>query len=502
MGLADAYLWLAGDHHVHTHYSFDGQYRVLDQVSQASRYGLDWLVITDHGSLAHARLGVRKVNPDIRRARAAHPRILVFQGVEWNVPAAEHATVMVAPSPDEVAVLTEFTTTYDGLVTGTGPGSSANEALAVAGLAFLARAVRSGRLADALMLANHPARNGIDAPHEIRNWRDTAPDIAVGMECAPGHQAAGIPAPRGAGGRRGEYHCSPSPDSFAGYPPDCYRTFGGFDWMTTTVGGFWDSLLAEGRPWWITANSDCHRVYEDCTKNAVGKVAGAAWDTDGRTFDVFGRYGDPVDAGGPQLGYTDFWPGYYTRTHVGTTSRAYRAVMAGIRAGRIWVSHGDLIRGLAVRVRCGDDCGVTLGGRLAVAVGATVGVEITLTLAGTPNFGGQVPTLARVDMITGPVTGTPADRDVFTAPGARLTRSWEVGRNAGTVMLSHTFRDVRAPFYLRLRGTDGNRVGPGPYGVVVDPCGPVIDVAGDADPWADLWFYSNPVWVLSAEPGR
>ncbi|MFD1050973.1 hypothetical protein ACFQ1S_38320, partial [Kibdelosporangium lantanae] len=38
---------------------------------------------------------------------------------------------------------------------------------------------------------------------------------------------------------------------------------GGFDWMTATVGGLWDSLLAEGKPWWITANSDSHNVYAD-----------------------------------------------------------------------------------------------------------------------------------------------------------------------------------------------------------------------------------------------
>jgi hypothetical protein len=33
-------------------------------------------------------------------------------------------------------------------------------------------------------------------------------------------------------------------------------------------------------------------------------------------------------------------------------------------------------------------------------------------------------------------------------------------------------------------------------GKAVDPAGPAIDVVGDADPWMDLWFYSNPVWVL------
>ncbi|WP_351228681.1 hypothetical protein [Streptomyces sp. NPDC002133] len=30
----------------------------------------------------------------------------------------------------------------------------------------------------------------------------------------------------------------------------------GFDQMTARVGGLWDSLLGEGRRWWITATSD------------------------------------------------------------------------------------------------------------------------------------------------------------------------------------------------------------------------------------------------------
>jgi hypothetical protein len=38
----------------------------------------------------------------------------------------------------------------------------------------------------------------------------------------------------------------------------------------------------------------------------------------------------------------------------------------------------------------------------------------------------------------------------------------------------------------------------GLLGAAVDPAGPAIDVVGDADPWRDLWFYSNPVWVLPA----
>jgi hypothetical protein len=56
---------------------------------------------------------------------------------------------------------------------------------------------------------------------------------------------------------------------------------------------------------------------------------------------------------------------------------------------------------------------------------------------------------------------------------------------------------VDGPKYFRLRGTDGNRSATGLMGAAVDPHGPAADVLGDADPWKDLWFYSNPLWVLT-----
>jgi hypothetical protein len=99
--------------------------------------------------------------------------------------------------------------------------------------------------------------------------------------------------------------------------------------MTATVGGLWDSLLAEGKPWWISANSDSHQVYRDTLKPGTGKATGS--------------YGPPVDTGAPILTYGDFFPGYYSNTVVGATDRSYAAVMANIRAGRMlctaaWVS--------------------------------------------------------------------------------------------------------------------------------------------------------------------
>ncbi|MDH2429013.1 PHP domain-containing protein [Sphaerisporangium sp. TRM90804] len=482
----DGYRWLAGDHHIHTQYSSDGIYKVIDHVRHANANGLDWMVITDHGGATHARIGVEKVNPDIVAARQAVQDTLVFQGLEWNIPAAEHGTVFVAPGRREVATLKEFENGFDGSVKGASANTPQNEALAIAGLNFLAESVRKRRVDDALFLANHPSRKGLDSPHEIRGWRDAQPGIAVGMEGAPGHQAAGIPKPHGPGGGRGFYDSNPGADSFPAYPAESYKTFGGFDWMTSTVGGLWDSLLAEGKSWWISANSDSHTVYADTSARGPGS-----------DFDANGKYNDPVYGGGAMnLAAGDFWPGFYSRTHVGSRDFSYTSVMEGIRNGRVWVDHGGLISSLIVRARQSGRRGVTLGDTLHVRKGAKVEVSIEITLANLPNWAQYVPTLARVDVIQGDVTGPASDKDVFTTPSTKVVKSYEVGRNTGTVKFVYQVGAVDRPVYVRLRGTDGNRTAPGLLGAAVDPNGPAIDVFGDADPWKDLWFYSNPIWIV------
>jgi hypothetical protein len=107
-------------------------------VRHGNAYGLDWMVITDHGGPQHARIGVEKVNPEIVAARAEIPDTLVFQGLEWNIPAAEHGTVFVHPGRDEVAVLKEFENAFDGTVKGAGDPTSGS-APAVAGSRSAAR---------------------------------------------------------------------------------------------------------------------------------------------------------------------------------------------------------------------------------------------------------------------------------------------------------------------------------------------------------------------------
>ncbi len=478
---------------MHSVYSHDAKYTFSQQAMRAAQFGLDWMVFTEHSNVGHAQGGFLKEHAEVLRARAENPRLLIFQGLEWYIPAAEHATVFTAPGPNEATVLRDFELTFDGKLlqrTEGAAGAAAtagNEALAVEAIRWLAAQRRAGTIPDALVLANHPSRLGIDSPHELRAWRDADPDLMIGMEGAPGAQGAALPG-RGANSIRGEYENKPSAQSWPGYPPEAYLTYGGFDWMTATVGGLWDAMLAEGKLFTVTSNSDNHRTVHDTLRNGD-------W-TPGQNFDNTGKLPDPVEAGSPQPG-SDFWPGQFSRTHVGVTSYGYREVMAGLRAGRVWVDHGQLVDGLDVRLTRADrqGGGATLGGRLRVRRGERLALTVTITPASRPNFHGELPRLAHVDVIRGAVRGPVRDRDVWRAPDTRVARTVDVGRRTGTYTLRIPIGQVRDSFYLRLRGSDGRRNGAGPLGSSVDPHGPIAHRPGEGDPWLDTWLYTNPIFV-------
>ncbi len=75
-------VWLAGDHHIHTKYSPDGQYEIVEQVRQAARHGLSWCVITDHGGPRHDKVALEQAYPELLAARKAHAGMHIFQGLE------------------------------------------------------------------------------------------------------------------------------------------------------------------------------------------------------------------------------------------------------------------------------------------------------------------------------------------------------------------------------------------------------------------------------------
>lgn len=472
--------WLAGDHHIHTQYSSDAFYQVKQQAQYAKDYGLDWLVITDHGRVAHEKVSIDRTLTDVQAAREALKGTLIFQGLEWNIPSAEHGTVFFAPGPNEADLLHFFEKSFDGVVL-YGAKSTASdkeiEQKAAEALAWMSAQVKAGRSAAGLFLANHPARRGLDSPHEIRMWNDAAKDIAVGFEGAPGHQAAGLGyEDDGPASARGFYDFAPLADSHKAYPPEAYRTHGGFDWMTAKVGGLWDSLLAEGRRWWITANSDSHANWRDTWKRGDGI---GQYDDDKSAF--FGAYGDPVRTPSQQRGYGDYYPGFYSKTFVGATKADYPDVMEGIRSGRMWVVHGGLITSLDVAA-----AGQTFGGTAKVKKGDDLEITISFETGTKPNFIGDTPRLRRVDIISGPVVGSLGDADAMAAVETKVVRSFDISQ-AGSVKLTHKFTKVDRSFYFRLRGTDGNVSAPGSIEPRLDP--------QPVNAWKDLWFYANPIFV-------
>ena len=160
--------WLVVDHHVHSIYSHDAKYTMDMILDRAQQFGVDAIAYTEHANLGRAHQGgVWEANREVRRARENRD-MLVFQGLEWYIPAAEHGTVLVAPGPNEARLLRTFELLYDGKLNGWEkpiPGSAqvaewegyANEAIA-----WLGERKAAGFIDDVLVLANHPSRLGMN----------------------------------------------------------------------------------------------------------------------------------------------------------------------------------------------------------------------------------------------------------------------------------------------------------------------------------------------------
>jgi hypothetical protein len=447
--------WLAGDHHVHSWFSVgvkpaadpslppvlvkagDASNPITTNAAMAARHGLSWMVATDHGGPNHARLNRDEAYPELVRARRATPAVLQFWGMELDTPAAEHSSLILPRSASERDVLFGIESRYNRREPWPADPGRNEEA-------FMLEALRHMRALPQppVVIANHPSRSspevgryGLVSPSELRAWNDTAPEVAVGMEGAPGHQATSLK-PDGAldpKGDRGGYSRAP--------------TQGGFDQMTARLGGFWDSMLGEGRRWWITSTSDSHRHYTD--------------------------------------GGSDFWPGEYSKTYV-KAAHTYDDVLDGLRKGRVFVTLGDLVSEVEVTAMTADGTRrADIGGQLDVAAGSDVTVVIRVRDPSGKNFGGYAPDVARIDLIQGAVTGPVADRQQDTNPTTRVVRRFTPGtwvREGERLSMTYVLRDVRQSSYVRIRGTNGAELEPQP-----DPLG--------EDPWSDLWFYANPVFV-------
>ena len=108
-----------------------------------------------------------------------------------------------------------------------------------------------------------------------------------------------------------------------------------------------------------------------------------------------------------------------------------------------------------------------------------------------------VPQVAFIDIIGGPITGAATDPQTLRAPRTTVLKSFDTRGRTGRFTLTHTFAHVTESFYVRFRGSDGRQNGVGYHGAQVDPRGPVMggERAREADPWKDLWFYANPIFI-------
>lgn len=415
--------WRAGDHHVHSEYSgrfdtatspptfhkgADAVYPIVTNAVMAKHFGLSWVMCTDHGGPTHSKVNLELAYPDLLRSRVLVPEVLQFWGMEFDAPALDHHTLMIPHHGEEAQQLYELERRFAKLDPFPADPGRDTEAKMVE---FLKTANAMERRP--LVIAHHASRSatglgvyGQDTPREFRNGNDAAPDVYVGFEGAPGHQAGPL-----VGGARGGYGNHP--------------TYGGFDQMTARLGGLWDALLGEGRRWWITATSDSH----------------VHWTRGG----------------------SDFWPGEYSKTYV-MARQDYADIMDGLRNGRVWVGTGDLIASLdltAAHRGASASMGETLtvGGR----GGTDVGIEIRFRPPAGRNGNGDRPEVRRVDLITGSVTGPVTDRDADTNPTTKVVARFgpdDWRRQGGEYVIRHTLRDVDGDMYARVRGTSTDEAEP------------------------------------------
>lgn len=449
--------WLAGDHHIHSEYSTgytiadsvndgvptpvlgaDGRYAISLNAQKAREHGLRWMVSTDHGGPNHSKLNYEEAYPSLVLSRESVPEVIQFYGMEFDTPGADHSSMIMPHSHHERETLRDIESRFSKRDAYPRDPERDTEPKMLEALTYM-----RGVAAPPVVIANHPSRSargvgeyGLYSPREFRDWNDTAPNIAVGMEGAPGHQASAIKRDGSidSTGARGGYRNSP--------------TLGGFDQMTALLGGFWDSMLGEGRRWWVTSTSDSHVHWRE--------------------------------------GGSDFWPGEYSKTYV-QARPTHDDILDGIRNGRVFVTTGDLVSQVDVTASVAGDARrrAGIGGTLLVPEGRDVLVTIRVRDPAGTNHHGDSPVVSRVDLIMGDVVGRAADRTLDRNPTTRVVQRFTASdwaRDGEFLSMSYTLRNVQQTSYIRVRGTNGSELEPLP-----DPRG--------EDPWTDLWFYANPVFL-------
>ncbi|NEW85481.1 MAG: hypothetical protein GZ094_24395 [Mariniphaga sp.] len=491
--------YVTGDFHQHTTYT-DGSWSIGYVMAKNNSYKLDFWANSEHGGGFTRNAAVSGLdlngasvlwssytpNPakgkansgnmwrwqsiaeysylEILKARALYPTKTVIQGMEWNVPGHEHASTAIITNQfianSNANPVAEFEYKFDG-----------NDADDQGGANNWIKSVQTGhaKTIEAItwmqtnyktagwIIPAHPERKKLYTIADFRDMNNAGPDVCFGFESMPGHQKSP---------ERGEYKASSN--SYG----TC--TYGGTGAMAAKVGGLWDAMLSEGRSWWLFANSDFH--------------------------DITG----------------DFYPGEFQKNYVYVTKKGdAQAITDGLRSGNVFVVTGDLIDALDFTIK-----GKTIG-QTATITGNSASISILVHDPSTPNnntYGILTnPELNHIDVIAGKVTGKIAPTDSkysvddvtsttnviarFDAVGSIsdtkgiVSRRWEDLGN-GWKKINFDYSEITGNMYFRLRGSNiGLNVASQTDGSG-NPLADDLMAPNTAEKtFADLWFYSNPIFV-------
>ncbi|MCH1924944.1 hypothetical protein L9G74_09185 [Shewanella sp. C32] len=495
---ASSGVWLKGDIHVHTAVSQDARSPLSDVLDKAfNSFGLDYVSISNHmrnnsqdnddndvGGLLYNEALTRYELPAVAALRAEqYANKLIFSSFEWDMPTHEHYGIGIvwdeATQAQGLAAVKEFEYRFSNKNELSDFDAADVSRWETAGVLRQNQTHQDGVAALAWLeqnfphssfgMLNHPRRYGSSYTIEdIRDLNNAAPDVFFLIEGMVGNQF---------NGHRGDYAGS----SFDG-------VYGGVDPAVAQVGGWWDALLGEGRKIWNVANSDHHFKTRD--SNASG-----------------------------------YYPGEYAKTFTwveGVTEQdkpiSAQKLLDAMHTGNMWGTYGDLIDVLDFTAAGNSDNAITMGQTLTTKAGEQVTITIRFKSPDTNNreavvnneiYDAANPGVDHVDLIVGDV-GTLAqpgssEYSNQTNASAHVVRSfsaddWTVD-SEGYASMSYTFTAAKHQ-YFRLRGTNLA------YNVTGVTANGEPQRSADVDGtdanyfellnernYADLWFYSNPLYV-------
>jgi hypothetical protein len=491
--------WTTGDLHVHTIQSNDAQtpQSHLSVVLEAAfkRNKLDWVTLSNHlrvsdkdhegnnvsGGPIPLSKGIALFEiPAITALQKAgtYADKTIFSSVEWDMPTHEHFNIGIVSDAAGSHAAVKALNQFEYLFTNRDPAMFApadvsawgaqrwhtTHADAIQAIGWL----KQHHPDSSYGLISHPSRYPDRYKiSDFREFNDLAPQIVFAIEGMVGNQMEPD---------RGGY-ASPYIEANAHS-----RTYGGVDSVVAKRGGIWDALLGEGRRIWNVGNSDYH----------------------------FKTAGNMFSSG--------YFPGEYTRNYVWVEGQGMPAILKGLRAGKVFTVNGDLISALEFDVSAPQGS-AQMGSELLVTSGTPITIKIRFksdipskfeTPVGSGNVPGALPVVHHVDVIAGDVTtraqpGTPAYATATNPSSqvvARFTASEWTTDAQGYRVMTHTLTATKDQ-YFRLRGSNLSPDVPGETqngeplpDAKIDTTDPAarFNAINDRN-YADLWFYSNPIFV-------